>query len=79
MLKYAFDDPNLFTALRDHEIDAIVCAVSSDTTLSQLPLIDAAVKGGVKHFIPTEVSSSLLFPTAITLSIHVSISIHLRW
>lgn len=64
MLRFNFDDPKLFSEFRDRNIDAVVCAVASDATLSQLPLIDAAVKAGIQHFIPTEVRS-FLFPSSL--------------
>lgn len=57
VIQYDYNDPALVDALRGQ--DAIIVAVSAMVTISQVPLIDAAIKAGVKKFVPAEVSEPL--------------------
>ncbi|CAI6038660.1 hypothetical protein V2G26_010841 [Clonostachys chloroleuca] len=51
------DQESLFRGLRGQ--DAIISTLSREATLLQIPLIDAAVRAGVKRFIPSEFGGNL--------------------
>lgn len=57
VIQYDYTDPALVEALRGQ--DAVIVAVSAIATISQIPLIDAAVKADVKKFVAAEVSETV--------------------
>ena len=54
IIRRAYDDPALVDELKGQ--DAVVCVISGMGILSQMSLIDAAAKAGVRKFMPSEVS-----------------------
>jgi hypothetical protein len=62
VLKKDYDDPSLHEAFEGQ--DAVVSFVTVTALLDQLKFIDIVAKVGVKRFIPSELGSNSLNPTA---------------
>jgi len=62
VVKKQYDDPTLHEAFEGQ--DAVVSFVAVTALLNQLKFIDIAIEAGVKRFIPSELGSNSLNPTA---------------
>ena len=62
VVKKEYDDPSLHEAFEGQ--DAVVSFVTVTALLDQIKFIDLAAKAGVKRFIPSELGSNTLNPTA---------------
>ena len=56
MVRTAYSEPELVKAFAGH--DAVISVVGAPAFLDQKVFIDAAIKAGVKRFIPSELSSN---------------------